>query len=774
MLDRPDPPNSDPIGEGPGGRPRDYPSLDDVAADDLRADDIVFIDNVPLRFLSKRKGSPYIFWDGRANQAVEKTTTELLMLMEAGRYYRPGGRKPASGDSEKGADYLMRRRVAFNAHSKNARQRASAKWLYVQEFVTRINNAAAEGSMYFRNHDNAQDVICHIDAWIDNLNNRETNRAKWIIKPHNRAPRSLLRWVQKELDHPLQEAGLLHLNAVKGRPRSLPDAVYDIIALTIREMVEVSSKLGPTKIRIRVKKKIDEYNAENGTDLPKPSLSIVQNEYRRYDAWVRMVADQGKAKADLEYGAIGKLVRPERILDLVELDHHKFDFHAIFGETPFTKAMSDAGMDRFWVCLALDVHSGYPLGFSISYEPGGLLPALSCIDHSIKSKPYVRLRYPQIHGDLLGFGKPVRFRYDNAKEFVSLQIQAALARIGVGFQMAVPKKPETKPYVERFFGTLEEDFIHWLKGSTGSNPREKNHRNPLKEARLSVEDFVELFHQWLIEVYARRKQRDMNWDTPEERWMRGVNSDSHRPRPLTEEERSRWDLVASVEVDVSATNEGFLWKNLDYQSEDLQKIRRKAGEHGQRVMVPTSLRARIPLKDISKAYVAVPKFLIERFPDEFPTPEVIVPCLNPHVAGRGLWQHGVVCDFLRQHRKNPANHADYEEGFLRLFESAMAKMKVRPANAAPLKRKGPHKLTGGQAPRFAGVLHAGTEHHALQQTDDLIRRFDVFGEIAAAKKAKDAEDAKAARAKAPPPDEATTNHWTVDHDPLDEPEEQSE
>ncbi|MGH9604940.1 MAG: hypothetical protein ACRD3N_04495 [Terracidiphilus sp.] len=326
---------------------------------------------------------------------------------------------------------------------------------------------------------------------------------------------------------------------------------------------------------------------------------------------------------------------------------------------------------------------------------------------------------------------------------MSLKLQAALARIGIGFQLAIPKHPETKPYVERFFGTIEQDFVHWLKGSTGSNVKDKAHRRPIEEACLPAEDFVELFHQYLIECYARRPQRDLDGQSPEERWVRGAAHASHRPRPLTPYEASRWDLIACIEDDVNATNEGFLWRDLDFQSEELQTIRRLAGYHGMRKAVPTPLKARIPLRDLGTAFVANP---LAREDETGNVPaEIAVPCINPHVKQRTLWQHDVVCGFLRARKLDPKNHADYEAGFLHLFGNALRKMKVtldgnEPKHGRDIKGG----LSGGQAPRFAGVLLGGPDKHALHHTDELISRYDMFGELETAAKAKAAAEKAAA------------------------------
>ncbi|MGQ7374640.1 hypothetical protein ACTGW9_11150, partial [Streptococcus suis] len=85
--------------------------------------------------------------------------------------------------------------------------------------------------------------------------------------------------------------------------------------------------------------------------LTEAKLTTVQTEFRRYNAWIRLAKDKGKQAADLEFGGSGKFERPTRILDVAEIDHHKFDFLGILGQTPFGKAWSAAAIPRFWVCV---------------------------------------------------------------------------------------------------------------------------------------------------------------------------------------------------------------------------------------------------------------------------------------------------------------------------------------------------------------------------------------------------------------------------------------
>jgi transposase InsO family protein len=458
-----------------------------------------------------------------------------------------------------------------------------------------------------------------------------------------------------------------------------------------------------------------------------PGETLVYEEYCRYSPWTRLAKLEGVKAADLEFGAVGKLQRPRRVNDLWEVDHHEFDVHTVLGAAPWSEScipriLARAGYDRFWICMAIDVASGYPTGFCISFDPGSIVPALECVDHAIHIKTYVAERWPDIKGVLLGHGKPVRIRYDNAKSFVALFMGAALARVHVGFSHAKRRKPDSKPYIERFFGSVERDFIEWLAGATGSNPQAKGDRKPVKEARIPADDFVRLFHQYLIECYARRRQEGLGQRSPEEVWMAAENDPTCRPRSLTIADEKVLDLVTSIPFEGKITREGILWKGIKYQSPGLQKIRQQFGV-GHRGKTTASFSGRIPVKNVGMAYVA-PRQLPGQKTD---VAEITVPSTNPHHQNMTYWQYRVVVADLKGRGKDPDNLADFQEAFVRLFRESLKAMGVK----LPGQEKPKPRLTGGQAPRFAGVFQAGPKVHALQHLKDVAERYDVFGEIAA-------------------------------------------
>jgi putative transposase len=706
-------------------------SMEWMMADSLNHNDRVIINGDMHEFQHKCEGAgPHVFINLRTGLEARLGTAQLFKLQDQKLYRNPGRTGLQFDAAAWTKEALEQIQTSYRSVNKNSRKKAEAKMRYVSEFMNRIHLADPENA-HARSHDNAAEVIIFVDGRIaaENIEIQKQNddlassgKRDIIIRPRKLSTRSLLRWVAREMKYRKQEAALVHFNAVKARQRRLPQIVFALISETIRELVEVSHKLGPTKIRIRANEKLEEHNARHGTNIGKIKLTTVQNEYRRYDAWIRLAKAEGVAKADLEFGGVGKVEKPRRILDLVEVDHHQFDFHGILGSTPFGKSWSKAGLDRFWICLGLDVHSGYPVGFFPSFEPGGLHPALMCIDHMIKPKTYVAERWPDIKGELLGFGKPVKIKYDNGKEFVSDQMKLALARIGVGFQMAVPHQPKTKPHVERFFGTMEGDFVSWLKGYCGNDPKKRGDRRAVLEAIITIDDFMYLLHLWLIEVYARRKQKGLDYDTPQERWMRGAVNPNHQPRTLTEEELKIWDLVPTLELQLKATDDGIRWNNLCYQSPALQALRRRSGCYGPRkrsLSLPVTVR--IPLYDVGKAYVA-DRTARETGDNRFPH-EIVVEATNKHAFGRTKWQHEVICAYLRAKKKSPTDHPSYELGQRHLFTAALEKMGMVAAGDKP---PSVGELTNGQAPRMAGVLAHGAEKPALSALEATADRFGLF------------------------------------------------
>jgi putative transposase len=262
--------------------------------------------------------------------------------------------------------------------------------------------------------------------------------------------------------------------------------------------------------------------------------------------------------------------------------------------------------------------------------------------------------------------------------------------------------------VERFFGTLESDFVSWLKGSTGSSPQKRGARRPLLDACITIDDFIMLLHLWLIEVYARRKQEGMDWDSPEQRWLRGASSESSRPQPLTADEAKKWDLIPSLELSLTAGKDGIQWNNLVYQSTQLQAMRTRSGSMGKRKRKNTPVKVRIPLGNVGRCIVIDQT---SRFPGNEHLPEeFVVMSTDEEAHGLSKFQWEALCKFRREKKHAPTEHPTHEVGFNHLLEEALKAMGM-----VPMGEKAPTTamLSNGRYPRIAGVLARGAESTRL-------------------------------------------------------------
>jgi putative transposase len=362
-----------------------HPCLDDLLADNLVHGDLVVINGLLHQFQYKEKDAgPHIFFDTDNQKSAPFYTAELLNLMTEGSYIRPGGSKTAADDLKK-LDQAGRERLRLLLGSVRAkpRKKAQIKWLYIARFLNKISEAQANGEKFSKVEANAEVVIKEVDDMLAESNKAQADASKHLVRPTCVRPRTVLDWVANELSDGLQEMGVVHGNAIRGRGRVLPQFVFDTIAVQIRTLFKQSGKITPEQVFRAVRGELNHINETTGTSYPLPGKNTVWKEFKRFDPWCRIAKVKGPKAADLEYGAVGKLVEPTYILELVEMDAHKFDFHGIVGKTSWGKHLANSGIDRFWILLMLDVHSRYPLGFQLSFEQDSLLTALSCVDHAV-------------------------------------------------------------------------------------------------------------------------------------------------------------------------------------------------------------------------------------------------------------------------------------------------------------------------------------------------------------------------------------------------------
>ncbi|WP_413693842.1 hypothetical protein [Psychromonas sp. KJ10-2] len=147
------------------------------------------------------------------------------------------------------------------------------------------------------------------------------------------------------------------------------------------------------------------------------------------------------------------------------------------------------------------------------------MSAAKAISHAIKPKKLDHLNI-KLQNEWPCYGKFESLVVDNGAEFWSKSLEHACQATGINIQYNPVRKPWLKPFVERFFGMINQYFLSELLGKTFSNILEKEEYNPKKDAIMRFSTFVEEFHRWVVDIYHQDSDsRDTR--IPIKQWRRG-------------------------------------------------------------------------------------------------------------------------------------------------------------------------------------------------------------------------------------------------------------
>lgn len=235
----------------------------------------------------------------------------------------------------------------------------------------------------------------------------------------------------------------------------------------------------------------------------------------------------------------------------VEFDGHSIDLTlTLTFKNQYGDDCTDT-IERIWLLVIIDIATRVVLGYHISIASQySSSDVLSCIRNSIepnhiKTLTIPGLKYPSnggFHHQVIPEAQWAlwnEFSYDNAKANLAKIVTNRLTEIvGCSINPGPVNMPERRPFVERFFGLLEENGYHRLPITTGSNPsdpKRKYHEKMIKKYAMNVEE-LEQITAVLIANYNRTPHSGLGNLTPlevmKQRVMKGME-----PRVLPEDAR---------------------------------------------------------------------------------------------------------------------------------------------------------------------------------------------------------------------------------------------
>lgn len=350
-----------------------------------------------------------------------------------------------------------------------------------------------------------------------------------------------------------------------------------------------------------------------------PSPSTVYKRVQKRDPYDVAKARYGTRYADQKFMGTKAGPRAERPLERVEIDHTKIDLFVV-------DDASRMPIGRPWFTAMIDYYTKAIVGFYLSFNPPSYLSVMNCLRHAVMPKTYVRTRYPDIQNNWDMYGIPEVLVTDNGKEFLSTHLENAALQIGTRLQFTPVLRPWYKGTIERFFRSLNQQFLHRQPGTSFSNIFDKKDYDPVKNAVIGFNSLLELIHTWIVDVYLQKEHRGLK-DVPARVWA--VGTADFKP-----ELPSRPDDLKALLGEITMrtlTKSGIEWEGLIYQDDSLALLRRRL--NGQPATV------KLDPNDIGILHVF----------DPFTSSYVTVPAVDMSYAkGLSKWQHQVIRALARR------------------------------------------------------------------------------------------------------------------------------
>ncbi|SFU96730.1 MULTISPECIES: DDE-type integrase/transposase/recombinase [unclassified Methylobacterium] len=385
-------------------------------------------------------------------------------------------------------------------------------------------------------------------------------------------------WMRRWERSGREPSALVRLDDRKGRkPNELAPALVDLLTDAVRTFYLKEERPTVRMLHEYVAGLVQRHNRETGDRLtPLTETALHRFVTGRFGARELAEARLGKRKGTMRFAAKRRRGSPNRACEVIEIDHVLLDATVIRdrGGEPLE---TDEGAPRCkrgiagrpWLTLAICARTRCVVGWSISLDPPSYVSVMLCLRSMLSAKPDVTVNGRVVANPV--FGLPKVLRLDNGKEFHSLALKAAAAKLGFELLYCPRRSPWEKGRVERFFGEVQRNFAT-MPGRTFGSPERRGDYRPHDRARMTMGELRATFAIWVAAYYHQRNHRGLFHRTPMEVWL--------ELSPLGV------DMPPSARDAVSATalpllkpiqDTGIEYLDLHWDSEALERLRDRHG-----------------------------------------------------------------------------------------------------------------------------------------------------------------------------------------------------
>ena len=359
---------------------------------------------------------------------------------------------------------------------------------------------------------------------------------------HNASVRTLYRWIQN-----YESAGDLTglLRAVRsdyGQRRMGQD--LEVMMESLIDRVYLSDQRPPmSSVYTTLLKDIDQANrtrAEGEAALPVPDFQTFRRRIYGVEERRRLSRRYGERVASTLDPVLAHYPGADYPLAVVQVDHTPMDIILV-------DSVHRRPLGKAWLTLIMDVFSRVVLGFHISLDAPSGFSVGQAMSHAILPKDLWLARHRDSLQELVRdqgeetldltwpcWGKPVKLKADNAREFWGDLLKEACAQYNIDQEFRPVKNPKYGGHIERLIGTTGAQ-VHTLPGTTFSNPQERGEYDSEGRAVMTMEALELWVSAFYLGVYHNRLHSALGV-TPLQMWERGLleGTELHPPTGLPE------------------------------------------------------------------------------------------------------------------------------------------------------------------------------------------------------------------------------------------------
>ena len=304
---------------------------------------------------------------------------------------------------------------------------------------------------------------------------------KAVAQARNIAYRTAQRWVSR-----FRQSGLAGLARQRRQDKNLrhvePELKQIIEALALR-------KTKPSAAAIH--RQVEEFAQQQGWSMP--SYGTVYNIVLSLDPALVKLAHEGAKAYQQSYDLLYRR-EAQRPNEIWQADHTCLDIWLV---------TEDGSTARPWLTAIEDDYSRCIAGYDVTFEHPSVLNTCLTLRQAIWRKSDPRWSI---------CGIPQIFYTDHGSDFTSNHLEQVSVDLKMQLIFSTVGMPRGRGRVERFFLTVNQLFLHELPGFIANDDGK-----PTTKPKLTLSDFKARLHDFMLDTYLPRPQKDLGTD-PKSRW----------------------------------------------------------------------------------------------------------------------------------------------------------------------------------------------------------------------------------------------------------------